>query len=139
MGDEPRVALINGDARLQAPPWMQTWGELVRWQFVQAIQDGFDDGADVVVLAFAQAPTQCQRPATDVAFECDGPTALAPSLPEDRRAMAHNPAYRNKAVRRVLDMVHAEFAARPEHETARRRALVLDWHGQQRVLRYNPK
>lgn len=138
---KPCVAFIDGQIKLMAPSWIQTWDEFAKRQFIKPIQDCFDYHSDVVVLAFdnyqhvpkAKAPTQRKRSEKVQNFEFEPNEGLPRCLPENWQQAMRNRIFKNKVVFRVLQMVRAEFESR-FLQTNRRRTLILDWHGQPEVV-----
>ena len=130
MKHKPGVVFIDGQIKLMKPDFINTWQTFVEVQFLRTIQQAFDTGARVVVLAFddyrhvPQSKTPTQRKRNDavhmINFEADH--GLPPHIPDSWPSAMRNRAFKNRVVDFVYNNVKTHCKL-PDSTCS----LVLDW------------
>lgn len=134
-GVTPSVVFIDGQIKLMKADYIKTWQQFLDYQFERVIQDAFDTGSPIVVLAFdnyehvpvSKAPTQRRRTSAVPVMTFDPTDDLPRTPPEQWNSAMRNRVFKNKVIALVVRNMAKRFASNP-------RTLILDWHGVPEVV-----
>ena len=125
----PDVAFIDGQIRLQKGKHIQTWTDLINFNFVRTVEKWFKTGAKTVVLAFdfydcvtpCKAMTQKNRRKHLPDVNINTHESLPPYIPHEYDQLIMNRTWKTKVINLIIESMPKLLSLKEEQ------TLIIDW------------